>query len=156
MTQFEKLQERVDAAVAALPHALNDEQNRRLRNELQAIRDYRRAEMLNAVAEIVKDSRDWQVYPTLCANEGYCVSYVCWLLGISDFNPLDHPWLSSERFALNTFKKDEDITLYYDDETDWESVMTRLYGSMAVMKYGLDSRLFEITADTMTFVSITA
>lgn len=132
MTQFERLQEKVDAAIAALPYALNEEQNMRLQNELQAIRDYRRAEMLNAIAEIVKENRDRQEYPTLCASEGYCVSYVCWLLGISDFNPLDHPWLISERFALNTFKKENDITMYYDTETDWESVMTRLYGSKAV------------------------
>lgn len=135
MTQFDKLQEKVDAAIAALPYALNEEQNRRLHDELQAIKNYRRAEMLNAVTDVVRDSRDSQAYPMLRATEGYCVSFVCWILGVSDFNPFDHPWLTSERFALNTFKDCDDFTMFYDIETDWRSVMTRLYGSKAKVQF---------------------
>lgn len=129
MTQFEKLQQRINTATAALPYALNEEQNERLQNELQAIQEYRRAEMLNAVAEIVNEFRDKQKYPTLDSNEGYSVSYVCWLLGVSDFNPLEHPWLLTEKFAIDTFRECNSIKLFYTQEINVESVLTRLYGS---------------------------
>jgi len=133
MTQFEKLQERVSAAVAALPYALTEEQNARLQKELQTIKDYRRAEMLNAAAEVAKECIAKNQHPELSCNEGYCVSFVCWLIGISDFNPFDHPWLITEDYALNTFRDKSSINFYLYESTDARRVMKRLYG--AKIKY---------------------
>lgn len=128
MTQFETLSHWVDDAVADLPYNLSVKQQSRLQKELVAIHDYHMAEALIAASEIafaLKESKD---YFQLFSCEGYCTSYVCWILGISDFNPFDYPELNSEDYFINTMKTLRFISFAVPSKKEVRETMTRLYG----------------------------
>lgn len=109
--EYEALSHRVQTAVAALSMPLSPEQEQRLKHEMEVIRQNRRSVMLSTVAEATEFCASIQNWIELPGTEGYCVSFVCWLLGISDFNPFDYPQIDTESFAIKAFKELDYISL---------------------------------------------
>lgn len=144
MTQFEILQERVSAAVAALPYALSEEQNARLASEMEAIRDYHRAEMILCTDAVNQEAIASGSHIELYSKEGYCVSFVFWLLGISDFNPYGHTELITERYCLDTFRKKSSIKIFMRDTQVGRDAVHKLYGSR--YQYKLDFMVIDADA----------
>jgi hypothetical protein len=68
----------------------------RLIAETDAIKGYGRGEMLLTMWRLVDELRKHDINIRLTLGQGYNVSLVCYLLGISSFNPIDHPGIKTE------------------------------------------------------------
>ena len=76
----------------------------RLIAETDAIKEYGRGEMLHTMWRLVDELRKHDINIRLTLGQGYNVSLVCYLLGISSFNPIDHPGIKTESYAIGAFK----------------------------------------------------
>ena len=91
----------------------------RLIAETDAIKDYGRGEMLQTMWRLVDELKKHDVNICLTLGQGYNVSLVCYLLGISTFNPMDHPSLETEQYAISAFgeiKRASEIVLKIDKD----------------------------------------
>ena len=88
----------------------------RLIAETDAIKDYGRGEMLQTMWRLVDELKKHDVNICLTLGQGYNVSLVCYLLGISSFDPIDHPGIKTESYAIGAFKITSEIVFKIDKE----------------------------------------
>ena len=91
----------------------------RLIAKTDAIKDYGRGEMLQTMWRLVDELKKHDINIRLTLGQGYNVSLVCYLLGISTFNPMDHPSLETEQYAISVFgeiKRASEIVLKIDKD----------------------------------------
>lgn len=111
---------------------ISDKIEERVNAETDCIQEHGRTEMLQTMWRLVKELRKQDINVTLAPGDGYNVSLVCYLLGISTFNPMNHPELITESYVKSTFKSSSEMTFKIDkDETE------------AIDKF-FDSQKFEI------------
>ena len=104
MKDFKKFREHVYDLAKRRFGEISLEVDQRLNLEFEAIRVNRRTLMINTVALILRELDADGVFCERTQQNGYNVSLVCYLLGISLFNPMEHPELITERFVRNTFE----------------------------------------------------
>lgn len=105
MKDFKKLREHVYDLAKRKFGNISEEIDHRLNMELEVIRVNRRTLMVNTVALILRELDSDGIYCERTQQNGYNVSLVCYLLGISLFNPMEHSELITERFVTNTFER---------------------------------------------------
>ena len=93
---------------------LTDVVRLRLDSELNAIEQYGRTELLAALWWLFIDLSEKGIGVKLRPLDGYSVSLVSYLLGISLFNPMEHPNLITERYVLNTLREVSRVNLRID------------------------------------------
>ena len=93
---------------------LTDDVRLRLDLELNAIEQYGRTELLVALWRLFTDLSENGIGVKLRPLDGYSVSLVSYLLGISLFNPMEHPNLITERYVLNTLREVSGVDLRID------------------------------------------
>jgi hypothetical protein len=93
---------------------LTDVVRLRLDSELDAIEQYGRTELLAALWWLFIDLSEKGIGVKLRPLDGYSVSLVSYLLGISLFNPMEHPNLITERYVLNTLREVSRVNLRID------------------------------------------
>lgn len=77
----------------------------RLDIELIAIEKYGKTELIVVLWKLFKHFEDNDVCAKLHLYDGYGVSLVSYILGLSLFNPLEHPKLITEKYVLNTLRE---------------------------------------------------
>lgn len=98
---------------------ISEKIEQRLTAETDCIKEYGRGEMLQTMWLLVDELKKHDINISLTLGQGYNVSLVCYLLGISTFNPIDHPELITEAYVKSTFKSSSEITFRIDkDETE--------------------------------------
>ena len=98
---------------------ISEKIEQRLIAETDCIEEYGRGEMLQTMWRLVDGLKKHDINISLTLGQGYNVSLVCYLLGISTFNPMDHPELITEAYVKSTFKSSSEITFRIDkDETE--------------------------------------
>lgn len=98
---------------------ISEKIEQRLIAETNCIEEYGRGEMLQTMWRLVDELKKQDINISLTLGQGYNVSLVCYLLGISTFNPMDHPELITEAYVKSTFKSSSEITFRIDkDETE--------------------------------------
>ena len=100
MKDFKKLREQVYDLAKRRFGEISEEVDQRLNLELEAIRINRRTLMLNTIALVLSELEKESIYCERTQQTGYNVSLVCYLLGISLFNPMDYPELITERYVI--------------------------------------------------------
>ena len=108
----------------------------RLIAETDAIKDYGRGEMLQTMWRLVDELKKHDVNICLTLGQGYNVSLVCYLLGISSFNPIDHPRLKTESYVISTFRLSSEIVFKIDKEQS--AVIDNLLNSLQYEVAGMD------------------
>ena len=93
---------------------LTDEVRQRLDSELDGIEKYGRAELFVTLRQLFMDLSEKDICVKLRPLNGYNVSLVSYLLGISLFNPMEHPNLITERYVLNTLREVSGVDLRID------------------------------------------
>lgn len=107
---------------------ISEKIEQRLIAENDCIEEYGRGEMLQTMWRLVDELKKQDINISLTLGQGYNVSLVCYLLGISTFNPMDHPELITEAYVKSTFKSSSEITFRIDkDETE---VIDNFLGSL--------------------------
>ena len=86
----------------------------RLIAETDAIKEYGRGEMLHTMWRLVDELKKHDINICLTLGHGYNVSLVCYLLGISSFNPIGHSRLKTESYVISTFKLSSEIVFKID------------------------------------------
>ena len=114
----------------------------RLIAETDAIKGYGRGEMLHTMWRLVDELRKHDINIRLTLGQGYNVSLVCYLLGISTFNPMDHPSLETEQYAITAFgeiKRASEIVFKIDKDrlVVYVSVPLKIPYALAVGIIGL-------------------
>ena len=116
MKDFKKFREHVyDLAKCRFGEIPKDVEHR-LIAETDAIKDYGRGEMLRTMWRLVDELKKHDINIRLTLGQGYNVSLVCYLLGISLFNPIDHPGIKTESYAISTFKVSSGIVFKIDKD----------------------------------------
>ena len=116
MIDFKKFREHVyDLAKRKFGEIPKDVEHR-LIAETDAIKEYGRGEMLLTMWRLVDELRKHDIDIRLTLGQGYNVSLVCYLLGISSFNPIDHPKLKTESYVISTFKLSSEIVFKIDKD----------------------------------------
>lgn len=116
MKDFKKFREHVyDLAKSKFGEIPKDVEHR-LIAETDAIKGYGRGEMLLTMWRLVDELRKHDINIRLTLGQGYNVSLVCYLLGISSFNPIDHPKLKTESYVISTFKLSSEIVFKIDKD----------------------------------------
>ena len=100
MKDFKKFREQVYDLAKSRFGEISEEIDQRLNLELEAIRINRRTLMLNTIALVLSELEKESIYCERTQQTGYNVSLVCYLLGISLFNPMDYPELITERYVI--------------------------------------------------------
>lgn len=95
---------------------ISEKIEQRLTAETDCIKEYGRGEMLQTMRHLVNELKKQDINISLTLGQGYNVSLVCYLLGISSFNPIDHPELISEPYMKSTFKSSSEITFKIDND----------------------------------------
>ena len=93
---------------------LTDEVRQRLDSELDGIEKYGRAELFVTLRQLFMDLSEKDICVKLRPLNGYSVSLVSYLLGISLFNPMEHPNIITERYVLNTLREVARVDLRID------------------------------------------
>ena len=116
MKDFKKFREHVyDLAKRKFGEIPKDVAHR-LIAETDAIKEYGRGEMLLTMWRLVDELRKHDINIRLTLGQGYNVSLVCYLLGISSFNPIDHQKLKTESYVISTFKLSSEIVFKIDKD----------------------------------------
>ena len=95
---------------------ITEDVEQRLIAETDAIKEYGRGEMLHTMWRLVDELRKHDINIRLTLGQGYNVSLVCYLLGISSFNPIDHPGIKTESYAIGAFKISSEIVFKIDKD----------------------------------------
>ena len=114
MKDFKKFREHVYDLAKSRFREISDEVDQRLNLELAAICINRRTLMINTIALVLRELEAQNIYCERTQQSGYNVSLVCYLLGISLFNPIDHPELITERYVINTMNDISSMTFTVD------------------------------------------
>ena len=114
MKDFKKFREYVYDLAKRRFGEISLEVDLRLNLELEAIRVNRRTMMLNTISLIIRELETEGIYCESTQQSGYNVSLVCYLLGISLFNPMAHPELITERYVINTMDRISGMTFTVD------------------------------------------
>ena len=114
MKDFKKFREHVYDLAKRKFGEISLEVDLRLNLELEAIRVNRRTMMLNTISLIIRELETEGIYCESTQQSGYNVSLVCYLLGISLFNPMAHPELITERYVTNTMDRISGMTFTVD------------------------------------------
>ena len=93
---------------------LSEEVEQRLTVEIDAIQEHGRGEMLRTMWHLVGKLEEHNINISLTLGQGYNVSLVCYLLGISTFNPMDHTDIRTESYVISTFKSSPEIVFKID------------------------------------------
>lgn len=93
---------------------ITEDVKQRLIVEVDAIKEYGRGEMLHTMWRLVDELKKHDINICLTLRHGYNVSLVCYLLGISSFNPIDHSRLKTESYVISTFKLSSEIVFKID------------------------------------------
>lgn len=93
---------------------LTDEVRQRLDSELDGIEKYGRVELFVTLRQLFMDLSEKDICVKLRPWNGYSVSLVSYLLGISLFNPMEHSDLITERYVLNTLQEVARVDLRID------------------------------------------
>ena len=104
MITFNDLKSQVyDIAQQRFGH-LTDDIKQRLDVELAAIEKYDNSAVIACIWRLFDELYKNNICSQLRIFNEYGVSLVCYVLGISMFNPLDHPTLDAESIALKAFR----------------------------------------------------
>lgn len=114
MKTFKELKNDVYEIAQAKFGQLTDDVRLRLDLELNAIEQYGRAELLVVLWWLFMDLSEKGIGVKLRPLDGYSVSLVSYLLGISLFNPMEHPNIITERYVLNTLRQVSRVDLRID------------------------------------------
>ena len=95
---------------------ITEDVEQRLIVEVDAIKEYGRVEMLHTMWRLVDELKKHDINICLTLGNGYNVSLVCYLLGISSLNPIDHSRLKTESYAISTFKLSSEIVFKIDKD----------------------------------------
>ena len=93
---------------------LTPEVKQRLDVELDAIEKYGKTELIVVLWKLFKHFEGNDVCAKLRLYDGYGVSLVCYVLGITLFNPLEHHKLITERYILNTLQSLQGVSIKID------------------------------------------
>ena len=93
---------------------LTDEVRQRLDSELDGIEKYGRTELFVTLWRLFMDLSEKDICVKLRSLNGYSVSLMSYLLGISLFNPMEHPNIITERYVLNTLREVARVDLRID------------------------------------------
>lgn len=93
---------------------LTDEIKHRLDVELTAIARCGKTNLLVCIWRLFDEMSKNGIFAKLSINNEYGVSLVCYLLGITLFNPLDHSDLPTEQLVLKAFRRDARINFRID------------------------------------------
>ena len=105
MMTFNELKTTIYEIAQAKFGELTPEVKQRLNVELNAIEKYGKTELIAVLWRLFKHFEDNDVCAKLQLYDGYGVSLVCYILGLSLFNPLEHPELITEKYVFNTFRE---------------------------------------------------
>ena len=161
MKDFKKFREHVYDLAKRKFGEISLEVDQRLNLEFESIRVNRRTLMLNTVSLILRELDADGVFCERTQQNGYNVSLVCYLLGISLFNPMEHPELITERFVRNTFEnisrisfsvntnimaRLEDIldTHGLKSECSTENSFLKRIGDLCIDSYVIISKLYDV------------
>ena len=114
METFNELKNDVYEIAQAKLGQLTEEIKERLDFELGAIERYGRTELISTLGWLFNELSNKDIYVKLRPNNGYSVSLVSYLLGISLFNPMEHPKLITERYVMNTLREVSRVNLRID------------------------------------------
>lgn len=114
METFNELKNDVYEIAQAKLGQLTEEIKERLDFELGAIERYGRTELICTLGWLFDELSNKDIYVKLRPNNGYSVSLVSYLLGISLFNPMEHPKLITERYVMNTLREVSRVNLRID------------------------------------------
>ena len=104
MITFNEIKSRVyEIAQQRFGH-LTDDVKQRLDAELAAIEKYDSSAVIVCIWRLFDELYKNNICSQLRIYNEYGVSLVCYVLGISMFNPLDHPTLDTESIALKAFR----------------------------------------------------
>ena len=105
MMTFTELKTDVYEIAQAKFGQLEPEVLQRLDVELNAIEKFGKTELIVVLWGLFQDLKSNDVCAKLHLYDGYGVSLVCYVLGISLFNPIEHPKLITEKYVLNTLRE---------------------------------------------------
>ena len=114
METFNQLKNNVYEIAQAKLGQLTDDIKQRLDLELGGIEKYGRSELICTLWWLFNELSAKDICVKLRPNNGYSVSLVSYLLGISLFNPMEHPKLITERYVMNTLREVSRVNLRID------------------------------------------
>lgn len=104
MKTFKEFKKKVyEAARIKLGH-LTDDAKQRLDLELSAIERFNKTELFTCLWRLFDELSKNNICSQLSVYNEYGTSLVCYVLGISLLNPLDHPTLNPKKLVLDTFR----------------------------------------------------
>ena len=110
---------------------ISEKVEQRLIAETDAIMEYGRCEMLRTMWHLVDELKKHDINISLSLGQGYNVSLVCYLLGISTFNPMGHPDLQTERYAISAFDPIKQASeIIFKIDKDQPEVIDRFFHSL--------------------------
>ena len=129
MRTFNDLKTRVyEIAQRRFGH-ITEDIRQRLDTELNAIEESKRTELIICLWRLFNGLSEKGIYAKLQAVDGYVVSLVCHLLGLTLFNPMEHPNLITERYVLNTLNQTLGVNFKIDvDDHGAVEQMLQNYG----------------------------
>lgn len=116
MADFEVFRSEVYTNAEKVFGEVPNEINERLELELAGIKNNNRMIMLATIVSVMRTLEDKGINSKLSLNDGYNVSLVCYLLGISTFNPMKHPQLITETYVINTLEAAPVISFRIDKD----------------------------------------
>lgn len=114
METFNQLKNNVYEIAQAKLGQLTDDIKQRLDLELGGIEKYGRSELICTLWWLFNELSAKDICVKLRPNNGYSVSLVSYLLGISLLNPMEHPKLITERYVMNTLREVSRVNLRID------------------------------------------
>ena len=144
MMTFNELKTDVyESAQAKFGH-LTPEVQQRLDAELDGIEKYGKTELIVVLWWLFKHLEKNDVCAKLSLYDGYGVSLVSYVLGVTLFNPLEHPDLITDKYVLNTLRETKSADFRIDSNKPElvESLLKELdyqfekenYGNLFVIK----------------------
>lgn len=114
MKTFNEFRDKVYEIAQIRFGALTDEIKRRLDVELKAIERCGKINLLVCIWRLFDEMSKNNIFAKFSIYNEYGVSLVCYVLGISLFNPLDHLDIPTERLVLRAFNSDTKINFRID------------------------------------------
>ena len=116
MADFDVFQTEVYSTAKEIYGVIPNEVKDRLDLELTGIKNNNRTIMLATMVSLMSSLENKGIMSKLSLKNGHNVSLVCYLLGISTFNPMKHPQLITERYIINTLESAPVISLRIDKD----------------------------------------
>lgn len=116
MMTFTELKTDVYEIAQAKFGQLKPEVVQRIDVELNAIEKFGKTELIVVLWWLFQDLKSNDVCAKLDLYDGYGVSLVCYVLGISLFNPIEHPKLITEKYVLNTLRETRGANFRIDSD----------------------------------------